>query len=69
MDSDLNNQMSGGFGPPLVRGARLLEVRAADVAVPAEGDSVGLDGEALRVVGDPRRVAGGRVWRCQVVAT
>lgn len=43
----------------------IVDVRVADVAQPAAGDLVAIDGETCVVQGTPRRDSGRLVWSCE----
>lgn len=44
----------------------IVRVRRAEIAMPAIGDLVSVDGGAFRVIADPRRSKHGLEWTCEV---
>ena len=56
----------GSFGEArFVAATALLEVRVAEVAAPAAGDSIEIEGEVLVIQGEPVRDASRLVWRLE----
>ena len=49
-------------GAPFASDGVVLEVRAAEVATPAEGDTIEVDGTILRSQSAPLARAGGLIW-------
>ncbi|MDR6952299.1 hypothetical protein J2X65_001654 [Ancylobacter sp. 3268] len=52
-------------GTQLVRATTIIDVREADIAVPAEGDTFEIDGIVYMIDGEPRRRDDDhRIWAC-----
>jgi hypothetical protein len=55
-----------GFGNSrTVLSAVLIDVRSTEVAVPAAGDTVEIDGDLFDIIGTPTRDSLGLVWTCE----
>lgn len=58
------DELSDFGGTPVMRATTLVEVRAAEVARPREGDTFEIAGDVYSVVGAPRRDADRLTWTC-----
>ena len=63
----VGDQMAGIESLRIIREARLIDVRASEVAAPVKGGVFVVGGQSLKITADPRREDPDRlVWTCEV---